>query len=219
MEVQRVGIVGCGLMGRGIAEICSRAGIPVTVREINQELLDKGLGAVRVSLAKSLEKRRIDAEEHDRAISNLSGTVDLADLAGSDLIVEAIVEDLETKRELFVSLDDIVGEDTIFASNTSSLTLTQFAASTSRPDRFVGLHFFNPVPGDAAGSRSSARLMTSDEAYDACWGSGQAGRQDAGRVQRTTPVSSSTGCWSRICWMRSAPTRTASAAWKTSTPR
>ncbi len=168
MEVERVGIVGCGLMGRGIAEICSRAGIPVTVREINQEVLDAGLGAVRASLAKSLEKRRIDAEEHDRAISNLSGTVDLADLAGSDLVVEAVVEDLETKRELFVALDDMVGDDAIFASNTSSLTLTQLAASTSRPDLFVGLHFFNPVPAMRL-VEVVRTLMTSDEAYDACW--------------------------------------------------
>ena len=102
MEVERVGIVGCGLMGRGIAEICSRAGIPVTVREINREVLEAGLGAVRRSLAGAWKSGVIDAEEHDRAISNLSGTVDLADLAGSDLVVEAIVEDLETKRELFV---------------------------------------------------------------------------------------------------------------------
>ena len=131
-------------------------------------MLDTGLGAVRRSLAKSLERRRIDAEEHDRAISNLNGTVDLADLAGSDLVVEAIVEDLETKRELFVTLDDIVGDNAIFASNTSSLTLTQLAASTSRPDRFVGLHFFNPVPAMRL-VEVVRTLMTSDEAYDACW--------------------------------------------------
>ena len=168
MQVERVGVVGCGLMGRGIAEICSRAGIPVMVREINQEVLDTGLGAVRASLAKSLERRRIDVEEHDRAISNLSGTVDLADLGGSDLVVEAIVEDLETKRELFVALDGIVRDEAIFASNTSSLTLTQLAASTARPDRFVGLHFFNPVPAMRL-VEVVRTLMTSDEAYDACW--------------------------------------------------
>ena len=168
MEVQRVGLVGCGLMGRGIAEICARAGIPVTVREIDQDVLDKGLGAVRASLAKSLERRRIDVEEHDRALANLTGTVELSDLAGSDLVVEAIVEDLETKRELFVALDGIVGDACIFASNTSSLTLTQLAASTARPDRFVGLHFFNPVPAMRL-VEVVRTLMTADEAYDACW--------------------------------------------------
>ncbi len=168
MEVERVGLVGCGLMGRGISEICARAGIPVTVREINQDVLDKGLGAVRASLAKSLERRRIDVEEHDRALANLTGTVELSDLAGSDLVVEAIVEDLETKRELFVALDGIVGDACIFASNTSSLTLTQLAASTARPDRFVGLHFFNPVPAMRL-VEVVRTLMTSDEAYDACW--------------------------------------------------
>lgn len=168
MEVERVGLVGCGLMGRGISEICARAGIPVTVREINQDVLDKGLGAVRASLAKSLERRRIDVEEHDRALANLTGTVELSDLAGSDLVVEAIVEDLETKRELFVALDGIVGDACIFASNTSSLTLTQLAASTARPDRFVGLHFFNPVPAMRL-VEVVRTLMTSDEAYNACW--------------------------------------------------
>jgi 3-hydroxybutyryl-CoA dehydrogenase len=168
MEVERVGLVGCGLMGRGIAEICARAGIPVTVREINQDVLDKGLGAVRASLARSLERKRIDVEEHDRALANLNGTVELSDLAGSDLVVEAIVEDLETKRELFVALDGIVGDACIFASNTSSLTLTQLAASTARPDRFVGLHFFNPVPAMRL-VEVVRTLMTADEAYDACW--------------------------------------------------
>ncbi len=168
MDVGRVGLVGCGLMGRGIAEICARAGVPVTVREVNQEVLDKGLQAVRASLAKSLERRRIDVEEHDRALANLKGTVDLADLAGSDLVVEAIVEDLEIKRELFVTLDGIVGDETIFASNTSSLTLTQLAASTARPGRFVGLHFFNPVPAMRL-VEVVRTLMTSDDAFDACW--------------------------------------------------
>ncbi len=168
MDVERVGLVGCGQMGRGIAEICARAGIPVAVCEVRQDLLDEGLAAVRASLARSLERRRIDVEEHDRALANLTGTVELSDLAGSDLVIEAVVEDLEIKRELFVALDGIVGGEAVFASNTSSLTLTQLAASTARPDRFVGLHFFNPVPAMRL-VEVVRTLMTSDEAYDACW--------------------------------------------------
>ncbi len=168
MEVERVGLVGCGQMGGGIAEVCARAGIPVTVREVNQDVLDRGLGAVRASLARSLERRRIDVGEHDRALANLSGAVELSDLAGVDLVVEAIVEDLEAKRDLFVALDAIVGDACIFASNTSSLTLTQLAASTARPDRFVGLHFFNPPPAMRL-VEVVRTLMTSDEALDACW--------------------------------------------------
>lgn len=146
MAIKKVGIVGCGLMGRGIAEVCARNGYKTVVREVSQELLDKGLEAIRGSLAKALEKEKIDQEAHDRTLANIDGGVELELLEDSDLVVEAIIENVSEKKSTFQSLDKIVKKGAIFASNTSSLTLTQLAAATGRPERFLGLHFFNPVP-------------------------------------------------------------------------
>ncbi len=146
MKIQKVGVLGCGLMGSGIAEVCARAGYETVVREVNEELLEKGMGRIRGSLDKAVEKGKLDAAQRDEAAARLSGTVDLAALADCDLVVEAIVENPEEKRQTFAALDTAVKPEAIFASNTSSLTITQLAMSTKRPDRFVGLHFFNPVP-------------------------------------------------------------------------
>jgi 3-hydroxybutyryl-CoA dehydrogenase len=146
MKIQKVGVLGSGLMGSGIAEVCARAGYPTVVREVNEELLEKGMGRIRGSLDKAVEKGKLEAAQRDEAAARLSGTVDLAAFEDCDLVVEAIVENPEEKRQTFAALDTAVKPEAIFASNTSSLTITQLAMSTKRPDRFVGLHFFNPVP-------------------------------------------------------------------------
>ena len=146
MDISKVGVIGCGLMGSGIAEVAAKSGFDVTVREINEELLEKGEARISRSMDKAVEKEKLSAEDRDAASARLSFTTEVSDLAGCDLVIEAIVENLEAKNELFVQLDGLCGEGTIFASNTSSLTITDMAAATERADRFVGLHFFNPVP-------------------------------------------------------------------------
>jgi 3-hydroxybutyryl-CoA dehydrogenase len=146
LDISKVGVIGCGLMGSGIAEVAAKSGFDVTVREINEELLEKGKARISRSMDKAVEKEKLSAEDRDAASARLSFTTEVSDLAGCDLVIEAIVENLEAKNELFVQLDGLCGEGTIFASNTSSLTITDMAAATERADRFVGLHFFNPVP-------------------------------------------------------------------------
>ncbi|HYX25746.1 MAG TPA: 3-hydroxybutyryl-CoA dehydrogenase [Thermoanaerobaculia bacterium] len=146
-KIKKVGVLGSGLMGSGIAEVAARAGYDTVVREVTSELLDKGLTRIRGSLDKAVEKGKLEAAARDQAVSRLSGTVtDLSVMADCDLVVEAIVENLDEKKKTFAALDEAVKEDAIFASNTSSLTITQLAMFTQRPDQFVGLHFFNPVP-------------------------------------------------------------------------
>jgi 3-hydroxybutyryl-CoA dehydrogenase len=133
-------------MGRGIAQVCAAAGYDTVVREVNEELLGKCLEAIGKQLDRAVEKGKLDADVRDSTLGRLSGTVSLDDLADCDLVIEAIVENIEAKTDLLGALDRQNPEHTIFASNTSSLTVTEMGASTSRPDRFVGLHFFNPVP-------------------------------------------------------------------------
>ena len=141
-----VGVVGCGLMGSGIAQVCAAAGLRTHVREIDDTLLARGLGRIDAFLAAGVERGRTSPEDAARVKANLSGTTRLEDLAGCDLVIEAIVEHVEAKRETFAALETIVGPGTVFASNTSSLCITELATATERPDRFVGLHFFSPVP-------------------------------------------------------------------------
>ena len=145
-EIEKIGVVGAGLMGSGIAQVCAAAGYATTVREVDQGPLDAGLAAVRKNLDRAVSKEKMTAEARDEALSRLTGTLDLDDLADSDLVIEAIIEDIGAKNDLFGVLDRACPTETILASNTSSLTITEMAAGTSRPDRFVGLHFFNPVP-------------------------------------------------------------------------
>src|SRR5436190_3626375 len=146
MAIKKVGVLGCGLMGSGIAEVCAKAGLPTVVREVNEELLQKGLAKIKASLDKAVEKGKLDAGARDAALANLSGTVAFEPLADCDLVVEAIIENLDEKKKTFAELAKVLKADAILASNTSSLTLTQIAMVTPRPERFVGLHFFNPVP-------------------------------------------------------------------------
>jgi 3-hydroxybutyryl-CoA dehydrogenase len=146
MAIQRVGVVGCGLMGAGIAQISAQSGFFTVVREVSPELLEKGLKGIDKNLARLVEKGTITEAVNGEIRGRLRGTTSLQDLKDCDLIVEAIIEKLPAKRELFAELDAMCPAQTIFASNTSSLTITEIAASTKRPQRFVGLHFFNPVP-------------------------------------------------------------------------
>ncbi|HEV7671615.1 MAG TPA: 3-hydroxybutyryl-CoA dehydrogenase [Thermoanaerobaculia bacterium] len=168
MAIQKVGVLGCGLMGAGIAEIAAKAGLTTVVREVNQGFLDKGLSRIQGSLGKAVEKGKLDAGARDAALANLTGTTEFADLADCDLVVEAIVENVDEKKKTFAALDEIVKPEAIFASNTSSLTITQLAMSTKRPDRFVGLHFFNPVPVMKL-VEVVRTILTSDEAFEAAF--------------------------------------------------
>ena len=141
-----VGVLGCGLMGSGIAQVCAQSGCRTIVREVHQALVDKGLGRIEKGLAAGVERGKVRPDERDAALANLSGTTDVADLAPADVVIEAIVEDLDAKRRMFDAVDAVVGEGALIASNTSSLCITEMAAATKRPDRFLGLHFFSPVP-------------------------------------------------------------------------
>jgi len=146
MAIQRVGVVGCGLMGSGIAQVSAQSGFMTVVREVSVDLVEKGIKSIEKNLARLIEKCMITEAAKSEIRGRLKGTTSLEDLKDCDLIVEAIIEQLPAKRELFSLLDAICPASTIFASNTSSLTITEIAASTKRPQRFVGLHFFNPVP-------------------------------------------------------------------------
>jgi 3-hydroxybutyryl-CoA dehydrogenase len=146
MAIQKVGVVGCGLMGSGIAQVCAASGFPTLVREVSQELVDKGLRGIDKNLARLAEKGNLTAAAQAEIRGRLRGTTSIEELKDCDLIVEAIIENLPAKHELFRALDGICPPNTIFASNTSSLTITEIAAATKRPQRFAGLHFFNPVP-------------------------------------------------------------------------
>lgn len=162
MTIKKVGVLGCGLMGAGIAEVCARGGYSTVIREVDQGYLDKGMERIQRSLGKAVDKGKLEAEQRDEALSRISGTMDLETMADCDLVIEAIVENLEEKIRIFAKLDDIVKEEALFASNTSSLTITQIAMATQRTDRFVGLHFFNPVPVMKL-VEVVRTLMTSDE--------------------------------------------------------
>ncbi|MXW08210.1 MAG: 3-hydroxybutyryl-CoA dehydrogenase [Gammaproteobacteria bacterium] len=146
MNIQRVGVAGCGLMGSGIAEVAARAGFDVLVSEVDEGALEGGKSRIVKSMGRAVEKEKLSPAARDEAWGRMSFTTSLADMADRDLVIEAIVEDLAIKSELMGALDEITGPETIFASNTSSLTITEIAAATGRPDRVVGLHFFNPVP-------------------------------------------------------------------------
>ena len=145
MSIEKVGVAGCGLMGSGIAEVAARAGFDVIVREVTEPLLGKGKKRIENSLARAVEKGKLGAPERDAALGRVTFTTAVEELGDCDLVIEAIIEDLETKRSLFGTLDGLCPEHTIFASNTSSLPITDISRGT-RPDRFVGLHFFNPAP-------------------------------------------------------------------------
>jgi 3-hydroxybutyryl-CoA dehydrogenase len=144
MEIKTIGVVGCGQMGSGIAEVSARAGYNVIVREVNDQLLSKGLNNIKSSLEKGVQRGKVSEAERDETLSRLKGTVKLEDMASCDFIIEAVIENMEEKKALFSALDKICPPHTILSSNTSSLSLIEMARSTQRPDRFIGMHFFNP---------------------------------------------------------------------------
>ncbi|MGD0923391.1 MAG: 3-hydroxybutyryl-CoA dehydrogenase [Terriglobia bacterium] len=146
MEIRKVGVVGCGLMGSGISQAAAVAGLPTVVLEVSQQLLDKGLASIDRSLSKFIEKGELSDQQKSQAVARLQPTLSLDDFADCDLVIEAIVENLERKKQLFSELDRIVKPEAILASNTSSISITELMMATRRPTRFLGLHFFNPVP-------------------------------------------------------------------------
>jgi 3-hydroxybutyryl-CoA dehydrogenase len=145
-EIRKVGVLGCGLMGSGIAQVTAQAGYDTVVREVSDELCERGIGGITKQLGKQVEKGKLAAEERDAILGRLRGTTRLEELADCDIVIEAVVENLELKNEMWRTLDEVCGPEAIFASNTSSLTIADMAAATGRPERMVGLHFFNPVP-------------------------------------------------------------------------
>jgi 3-hydroxybutyryl-CoA dehydrogenase len=164
MQIKTVGVLGCGLMGSGIAHVCAAAGYKTIVREVDDTFLNKGLGRIRKFLDDGVAKGKATAELRDKTMANLSGTTAFAALGDCDLIVEAIIESLADKKQTYAELEHVVRRETIFVSNTSSLCITELAAATRRPDRFGGLHFFNPVPIMKLVEVIRA-LTTSDETY------------------------------------------------------
>ncbi len=146
MNINKIGVVGAGTMGAGIVQVCIGAGLEVIVREPTQELVDAGIGRVEKGIARWLKKEVIDESQAEQIRGRVTGTTQLEDLFVVDLVVEAIIENEDAKRDVFVTLDEGCPEDTILSSNTSSISITRLAAATGRPDRVIGMHFFNPVP-------------------------------------------------------------------------
>jgi 3-hydroxybutyryl-CoA dehydrogenase len=167
MEIRKVGVLGCGLMGAGIAQTAASAGFETIVREVSDELLAKGLAGIEKSLARFADKGTITAEQQKEIRGRLTGTTSLDQLADCDIIIEAIIENLDTKRETYVRLDDVCKVETIFASNTSSLSITEMMNVTSaeRQKRFIGMHFFNPVPIMKL-VEVVRTILTDDEVYE-----------------------------------------------------
>jgi 3-hydroxybutyryl-CoA dehydrogenase len=165
MEIQRVGVLGCGLMGHGIAQVAAQAGYDVVVREIDQAALDRGLAKIEKQLGRAVERGKLEQADSDAIRGRIRGTLDYGDLAGSDLIVEAITEALELKREMWSEVAPLAGAETVLATNTSSLAVIDQAVVTGRPERFLGLHFFNP-PQVMQLVEVVRCVTTSDEAFE-----------------------------------------------------
>src|SRR5579864_4571450 len=167
MEIKKVGVLGCGLMGSGIAQVAAMAGFEVTVLEVEQKFLDKGFAGIEKSLAKFAEKGTL--KETPQAVrARLKGTTNKHDLANCDIVIEAIIENVEEKKKMYASIDPIVKKEAIFASNTSSISVTELLTAVKRPERFIGLHFFNPVPLMKL-VEVVKTIATAPEVYDAAY--------------------------------------------------
>ena len=164
MQIRTVGVLGCGLMGSGIAQVCAQAGYETVVREVDDSLLQKGIGRIEQFLAEGVKKGKLTVAARASTLAKLSGTTSVDDVKRCDLVIEAIVENLEAKQQAFQVLEAVMGEQVIVLSNTSSLCITELAAPTQRPDRFAGLHFFSPVPIMRL-VEVIRGLATSDETY------------------------------------------------------
>jgi 3-hydroxybutyryl-CoA dehydrogenase len=180
-DVRKVGVVGCGLMGSGIVEICSKAGMDVVFVEANDELVARGRAAIERSMAKAVERAKLESSARDEALRRITGTTDYRDLADADLVIEAVVEDPAAKRDVFHKLDELTRPEIILASNTSSIPIVELAAVTKRPDKVVGMHFFNPPPVMAL-LEVVRSLTTSDETVEFARGMGD-------RLGKTTVLS------------------------------
>lgn len=146
MKIKSVGIVGCGAMGAGIVEVCAQAGFPVMVSEANDDFLKKGMSSINAYFSKSIEKGKITPQDKEAILSRIKGTTNMTDLKDCDIIIEAVPEKIEMKKSVFSTLDKVCPKETILATNTSALSIVDIAIATNRPDRFIGMHFFNPVP-------------------------------------------------------------------------
>ncbi|MBI4477827.1 MAG: 3-hydroxybutyryl-CoA dehydrogenase [Acidobacteria bacterium] len=168
MTIRTVGVLGCGLMGSGIAQVCAQSGYRTVVREISQELLDKGLGRIRKFLSDGVDRGKVTPEARDRTLAAITGSTSFDALKECDLIIEAVIENADEKKQVYAEVETVVSPSTIIVSNTSSLCITELAAATKRPDRFGGLHFFNPVPLMKLVEVIRA-LPTSDETFRTLW--------------------------------------------------
>ncbi len=146
MEIKKVGVVGCGLMGSGIIQVCARSGYQVVVSEVNDELLNKGLASINSFLTRSVKKSRISQEEKEATLAHIKGTTNTKDFGDCDLVIEAVIENLDLKKKIFAELDKICPKHAILATNTSCLSIIDMATATARPGKVLGMHFFNPVP-------------------------------------------------------------------------
>ena len=174
MAIKRTGVVGCGAMGTGIAQLCAAAGYDVVVVDADEAQLERGLARIKSGLEREAERERLTQEQLDRALAGLTGSQRLSDVADVDIVVEAIIEEIGPKRELFAQLGEVCSDDTVLASNTSSLSISELAAASGRPGSVVGLHFFNPptvlrlveltttVSFDARGGRARCRVLRRD---------------------------------------------------------
>ncbi len=171
MTIREVGVVGCGIMGAGIAQICAAHGYRVRVAEENPDRVEQGIATIRRRLARDVERGRLSRERHDRTLSRLQGVESLEGLASSDLVIEAVIEDLPIKKDLFETLGSVCKDEAILASNTSSLSLSEMAASSGRPEQVIGIHFFNPptvLPLVEVISSESTSQKTIDTAMAFC---------------------------------------------------
>jgi len=146
MEIKKVGVVGCGLMGAGIVQVCAQSGYQVVTSEINDELLNKGLTFINKTLTKSVEKDKISQQDKDATLSRINGTTSTKDFADCDLMIEAVIENMDLKKKIFAELDKICPKDAILSTNTSCLSIIDMAMATSKPEKVLGVHFFNPAP-------------------------------------------------------------------------
>jgi 3-hydroxybutyryl-CoA dehydrogenase len=146
MEVKRIGVVGCGLMGSGIAEVCARSGYSTIALEVNQQFLDKGMNSIKASLEKAASKGKMSAQDKDATLARLTGTIKAEDFKDVDLVLEAVIENMDEKKRIMSTMDKICPPHAILASNTSCLSILQMAMATKRPTQVIGMHFFQPVP-------------------------------------------------------------------------
>jgi 3-hydroxybutyryl-CoA dehydrogenase len=146
MDIKKIGVLGAGTMGNGIAQVCALSGHDVVMRDIEDRFLENGMNAIKKSLSKGVEKGKLAQEQADAALSRIQTTLNVEDLKDVDLVIEAVIENSDLKKSVFQELDGLVSDDVIFASNTSSISITELGAATKRPDKFIGMHFMNPVP-------------------------------------------------------------------------